>query len=496
MSRITRAALAAALITAALPAAADAATVEVQDSKTGPFAFHYRAAAGEVNDVRVAEAADGTITISDTAPIRIVGADRGECRLDGVGDAICDSDLGFHRFELGDRDDIVRYLAASRPVFGVDGGEGNDLIFAGVRRNGIGTLTIAGGPGTADKVTYASAAFPATVSLDDQANDGVRADVNNIKSDVEIVEGSALSDTITGSDTDERERFIGGAGNDTINGLGGSDVFHEGTAPNGADTFNGGSGIDLVDYSQRTAGVNVVLDLQRNDGAPGELDFVDPNVNDVFGGIGPDIITGSPTANTINGHAGTDTIVALGGNDRLIGGPGVDRLFGDAGDDVVEAADDTRDQVRCDIGNDVLFRDLLDTDATGCEVVNSVGTLELTPKALTVKAGAAAKLRLSWTHPKSWKQLRTVTLRLRLRDKVVGTLAIRPRAERITAAGAVHLVRRTSRLSHRGAKITARLALRLDPALAGKTLRAEVEATDTQSRRQIERDAGTVRVAR
>ena len=195
MSRITRAVLGALLIAAALPAAANAATVEVLDSKTGPFAFNYRAAAGEINDVRIAEAADGTIIVSDSAPIRIIGADRGECRLDGVGDAVCDADLGLHRFELGDRDDVVRYLAASRPVFGVDGGEGNDLVFAGVRRNAQGTLTIAGGPGTADKVTYASAVFPATVSLDDQANDGVRADVNNVKTDVEIVEGSALDDT-------------------------------------------------------------------------------------------------------------------------------------------------------------------------------------------------------------------------------------------------------------------------------------------------------------
>jgi hypothetical protein len=44
--------------------------------------------------------------------------------------------------------------------------------------------------------------------------------------------------------------------------------------------------------------------------------------------------------------------------------------------------------------------------------------------------------------------------------------------------------------------VTARLAIRLDESLAGQTLKAEVEATDTRGRRQLERDAGTVRVAR
>ena len=43
--------------------------------------------------------------------------------------------------------------------------------------------------------------------------------------------------------------------------------------------------------------------------------------------------------------------------------------------------------------------------------------------------------------------------------------------------------------------MTAQLALRLDKSLAGQTLKAEVEATDTRGARQLERDAATVRVA-
>jgi hypothetical protein len=77
----------------------------------------------------------------------------------------------------------------------------------------------------------------------------------------------------------------------------------------------------------------------------------------------------------------------------------------------------------------------------------------------------------------------------------VGKIVIRPHAERIVAGGSVELMRKHARLSHEGKTVTARLALRLDASLAGTTLSAEVQATDTRGRRQIERDAGTIRVA-
>jgi hypothetical protein len=52
-----------------------------------------------------------------------------------------------------------------------------------------------------------------------------------------------------------------------------------------------------------------------------------------------------------------------------------------------------------------------------------------------------------------------------------------------------------ARLTRKGKTVAARLAVRLDDSLAGQQLTAEVEATDTRGRRQLERDAGTVRVA-
>jgi RTX calcium-binding nonapeptide repeat (4 copies) len=498
MSRFTRAILGAAVLAVALPGAANAATLEVFDSRTGvPNTFKYRAAPGETNNVRVSETADGSMIVSDSAPIRISGDSTLDgCRLEATGDAVCAPNVAPFELDLGDGNDVIRYLASEPVLSGIDGGAGNDTISAGVRRNASGVLDISGGAGTADKVTYASATFPATVSLDGQGNDGVRGDANNVKADIEIVEGTAGADTITGSDADHRERFIGGPGNDTITGLGGSDVFHEGSAPNGADSYNGGAGIDLVDYSQRTNRVDVSLDLARNDGQAGEGDLVEPNVNDVFGGSAGDVISGTSGPNALIGNGGIDTLTGLGGDDRLNGGTGVDNLFGGDDNDVIESVDNGPDRIRCGEGEeDTLNRDLQDVDASDCEVVNSVGTLALTPKALAAEAGENAKLRLSWTHPQSWRKLRKVTLRLRLREQVVGRIAIRPRSERISGRGVVDVVRSATRLTRHGKTVTARLAFRLDERLAGKTLTAEVEATDTRGRRQLERDAATVRIA-
>jgi hemolysin type calcium-binding protein len=497
------------LAAVALPGAAEAATVDVMENRRGPHAFRYVAAPGEANDVRITETSDGRTIVSDSAPIRISGESSLEtCRLTVAGDAICAADIEPFEVDLGDGNDVIRHQASDALVLGpfiggIDGGAGNDTIHAGIRRNATGRLHIAGGTGTGDTVTYAGSPASVHVLLDDVPNDGHLGDLNDVRRDIEIVEGSAFGDRITGSDADERERFIGGLGNDIINGLGGTDVFHEGAVPSGSDDLNGGSGIDLVDYSQRTQGVLIDHDVSFDDGAPGENDLVDPNVNDIFGSQAADTINTSGSGvspNVIRGFGGGDTIRAGRGNDVLDGGTGVDTLLAEDDDDTLDTADDTPDVIRCGSDadgsdTDTLNRDLQDVDATGCETVNSVGTLALARRALTAEAGKTTRLRLSWTHPQSWRKLRTVTLRLRLRERIVGRVAIRPRSGRISDWGAVGVVRKRTRLTHKGKTVTARLALRVDGNLAGQTLKAEVEATDTRGRRQLERDAATVRVA-
>jgi len=94
----------------------------------------------------------------------------------------------------------------------------------------------------------------------------------------------------------------------------------------------------------------------------------------------------------------------------------------------------------------------------------------------------------------SWKQLRHVTVRIKDGGRVAGRIVIRPRAEKVAASGQVEIAR--AKLSHKGGKVTARLKLRYDAALAGKRLNADVVAADIHGAKQVERNAATLKVAR
>jgi Ca2+-binding RTX toxin-like protein len=77
---------------------------------------------------------------------------------------------------------------------------------------------------------------------------------------------------------------------------------------------------------------------------------------------GPDVIRGTPTADTINAGGGIDRVCAEGGNDTINGGQGNDRIFADGGNDTVRggAGNDLlvgglgADRVFGDGGNDTL----------------------------------------------------------------------------------------------------------------------------------------------
>jgi Ca2+-binding RTX toxin-like protein len=491
MSRFRGALLGAVVTAAALPGAAHAATITVHDTASSPpHAFSYTAAAGEANNLRYSEAADGSTIVSDTAPLRIVGESSLQgCRFSGSNTVVCAPSVRPSGIETGDGNDVIRFLASESMGTlsrggGIDAGSGNDTVFAGIRRNADGVLDIDGGAGTTDKVTYATASFPATVTLNDRIVDGVTNDKQLLKG-FEVVEGSGFGDTLTGSDASHREIFIGGNGNDRLTGLNGPDVFVEGATANGSDTIAGGGGLDLVDYSQRSRRVEVHMeDVARNDGEIGERDLIDPNTNDAFGGSAGDVLVGGAGANVFIGNGGDDALHGNGGNDELVGGAGRDLLAGGSENDRINANDNVADTIRCDGGNDTLIADLRDVDATGCETVQRVGELALAAK--------GANVRLSWTHPVSWKQLRHVTLRVKDGRKVAGKVVIRPRAEKIAASGQVEIAR--AKLTNKGGKVTARLKLRYDAALAGKRLKADVVAADIRGTKQVERNAATIRV--
>jgi hypothetical protein len=440
------------------------------------------------------------LVISDTAPITALNG----CTVNGNGDAECPITAHAVNMHLGDKDDRVEYAAPHQGF--VNGLFGNDTFVGGIRRaapgRSIEPVFYDGSFGT-DTVDYQFADRGVRVDTSDNptrafslATDGRPGiDRESVQNDIEHIQGSNFGDTLFGSDANNL--FRGRNGDDAIAGRAGADVIDEGSAPDGADTISGGDGPDdRVFYSLRTSGVNVSLDSVRNDGATGEQDNVSTTVEHIGGTNFGDVLIGNGSANVIDGFGGNDTIHGLGANDTLSAGAGtINGVAGGAGNDVIFARNLARDNIDCGTDTDTLDRDTQEGDVQGCEKVQ-VGVLRLAPKALAAEAGKIARLRLSWRHPQGWRRLRKIELRLTRDRAPVGEMTIRPRDGRISADGAVRLLRKHSRLTHKGKTVTARLAVRLDESLAGQTLQVDVEATDARGARQLERDAGTVRVAR
>lgn len=78
--------------------------------------------------------------------------------------------------------------------------------------------------------------------------------------------------------------------------------------------------------------------------------------------------------------------------------------------------------------------------------------------------------------------------------EAVGTVTARPAGGHLASSGAVHLTS-ASGVGHHGKWVAVKLAMRLPKSLAGETLRLDVAAVDRHGRTQLERHAGSIRVA-
>jgi hypothetical protein len=102
-----------------------------------------------------------------------------------------------------------------------------------------------------DSVSYETRGVAVTVTFDGIANDGEAGESDNVASDIEIVLGSAVADTLTG---DARANTLdGGSGEDYVIGAGGQDALAGGTAPDVLDARDGdrdlvscGASLDLA----------------------------------------------------------------------------------------------------------------------------------------------------------------------------------------------------------------------------------------------------------
>jgi Ca2+-binding RTX toxin-like protein len=167
-----------------------------------------------------------------------------------------------------------------------------------------------------------------------------QADILNGTNGTDFIYGRGGNDTLNGGLGNDV--LDGGLGNDTLNGGDGNDTLIGGA---GGDILIGGAGIDTVSYANATIGVT--LDLATagvtNDAAGDTYSGIENVIGTAFG----DIITGTATANTIDGGngddllfgmGGSDTILGGAGNDHLVGGQGFDTLNGGAGDDHLDGS--------------------------------------------------------------------------------------------------------------------------------------------------------------
>jgi RTX calcium-binding nonapeptide repeat (4 copies) len=285
-------------------------------------------------------------------------------------------------------------------------------------------------------------------------------------------------------------------------------------APGKTLESDGNSEIEIVATSNSAAQATLTVEGgpghdEMRAGANGAVDLGDTDVD-----RDPDITMSAPAFSLrLRGNDGDDTLTGQGfgtgnatmpvslrggnGNDRLEGGSGRDTLRGDAGDDTLFSFDTSAGDALfggsgIDAGNadsNDVFGDVIEKP-----FVISVGRLRLAPKVLKAEAGKTARLKMSWQHPKRWRELRTVRLTAYHGKQAVGTVTARPAAGGLASTGAVRLMS-GSKLSHHGKWVTAALALRLPKSLAGETLRVDVMAADRDGHKNVERRAGTIRVA-
>lgn len=299
-------------------------------------------------------------TIGDdvlVAPIKPAHANRirGGFGLDYMNGGAGDDELvGGGELLGGSGDDSL-----TGPMFSLqaalDGGKGDDVL-----TGGAGSNILTGGAGSdrmkgllrpcptaqcLDRVSYEGTSLRVRVTMDGKPNDGASGEGDNVGVDVEAVEGGNGNDQLAGNGAENT--LTGGAGDDTLDGSGRK------------DRLIGGPGRDTASYANHDRSVRLSLDDEFNDGAHGENDLINDDVENLIGGWGRDRLIGRDSGmegeprNVLDGGPGSDRLFGLGGDDDLRGGSRRDTLIGGADDDTLSGGSGD-DRVLGGDGNDRL----------------------------------------------------------------------------------------------------------------------------------------------
>jgi Ca2+-binding RTX toxin-like protein len=280
-----------------------------------------------------------------------------------------------------DGDDGPLHALLDTNTYGVQGGDGDDVI-----EGGLGSDYLVGGGG--DDVIIGRAGIDLLDYTGEGGGNGLVVDLatgvatdtfgdTDTISGVEEIRGSFLADRILGSDG--KETFTGNGGDDVLDGRGGFDTVDY-------SSEDGGSGVSVDLLARRATDTNGDTDKLKSIEAVRGTSFADEllgrDVDDTFEGLaGDDVIDGRGgvdlvrydreglavqgidvdlTAGTaIDGFGDTDSLAGIenirggaladrirgdveanrfeggGANDRLTGLDGADSLFGEAGLDVL-----------------------------------------------------------------------------------------------------------------------------------------------------------------
>lgn len=223
------------------------------------------------------------------------------------------------------------------------GGGGNDRIYGGAGNDSLngsnGSDTCYGGLG--NDTYFSDNVRDIAVERGGQGFDSVSTVLNRFSNPSNIEEisfvgrgnfvgfGNALGNVIRGNN-----------GNDSLFGRDGNDRLSGGF---GNDRIEGGNGSDWALFEgHQSVVVNLSTQGVQNTGYGSDVLL---GIENILGGSGQDLLTGSALSNFLISGDGNDRVDGGSGNDNLYGGDGRDRMIGGSGHDLVNGGS----------GNDILF---------------------------------------------------------------------------------------------------------------------------------------------
>jgi Ca2+-binding RTX toxin-like protein len=252
------------------------------------------------------------------------------------GDDLLDGGPGDDRLNAGPGATFLNFGEPSVPPFESDATNGAD--------------DFRGGDGR-DFVSYANRSAAVAVSMEGTADDGSTDEHDNVRPDIESVEGGSGDDVLRGGPGPNE--FNGGRGSDEVDGADGDDVLAGGLGDGGADRLRGGGGADSLqgqtgpdsliggsgeDTLAGGSGRDTIAGEEGEDAATGGT-----GLDSISGGPGDDnldggqpVLVGADGADRVAGNAGNDSVAGGPGDDTLAGGPGHDGISGGAGLDSVD----------------------------------------------------------------------------------------------------------------------------------------------------------------